>query len=127
MFPAFFEADAVSWLGRLAGDGGRGRRIRARVRCTELHPLHEVGDERGGQRLFRHAEILVPVADAFDEQAIVGLAGHDRRAGGAALGPAVAEVEAEVALGLLRVVAFVAMLHEHRTDALLEKGNPFLR
>ena len=75
--------------------------------------------------LGRHFEILVPMPDALDEQAVVGFAGHDRGAGDATLGPAVTRVEAQAALQFFRVVAvaFVALLDEHGPDAALEKGN----
>ena len=128
MFATFFDAHTVGRLGRCGGHE-RGR-VRARVGGAELHPLDEVGDLRRRERLFRrHLELLVPMPDALDEQRVVGFAGHDGRTGFAALGPAVARVEAQAALGLLRAgaVALVAMLGEQRPNAFLEECDALLR
>ena len=91
---------------------------------AHLHPRFEVGDDRVGElRLGRHLEIFVAVADRLDQQAFVGVAGHDRRAGVAALAKALAAVEAEPApqfLGGARV-ALAALRHQHGPDLRLEE------
>ena len=99
--------------------------FRARIGRAHADPFHEVGDEVVGKLLVArwHREIAVGIADGFDEQAFVRLARNDGRAGVAALEPAIACVEREAALDLLRAraVTLVTILHEHRAHFGLEE------
>src|SRR5262249_38260070 len=77
-------------------------------------------DDRIGQlALWGHLEIVV--ANGVNQQALVDVARNDRRARVAALADALARIEEEAALDLLRGggVALVAVLHEYGTDSLL--------
>ena len=77
---------------------GRLRRRRAaRVGRAHLDPLLEVGDDRAGSRPSAASEAIVRVADRGDQQAFVGFARHDRRAGVAPLAQALAAVDQEAA------------------------------
>ena len=105
--------------------------LAARVGRAHLHPRLEVGDH------------VRPAACAFGGIAVSGflwrsawmsrlllaVAGHDGRAVLAALADAVAGVEQEPALDLLRFgrVALVALLHQHRANLLLEERDLLLR
>ena len=74
-----------------------GRRLAvavARVGGAHRHPRLEVGDDVVRELLLRrHLQRLVVCCSALIEQALLGLAGHDRRAGVAALAQAVPGVE----------------------------------
>ena len=113
-------------LGRGPGQaarGGRGRR-RGRLRRSHPDPRDQVGDRRFGEALLRgHLQVAVLVADGFDEQAFVGLAGDDGRPGVAALPDPLGRVEQEAALDLLGRggVAGGAGVDEDRADPLLEE------
>ena len=64
---------------------------------------------------------LVLVADRFDEQAFLGLAGHDRRAGVAPFHHRRAGIEPEAALLLVDAMTLEAVGGENRPDRLLEE------
>ena len=68
--------------------------------------------------LGRHLQIRVGVAHRFDEQAVVGIAGDDGRAGFAALEQAVAGFHGEIAFEFfgLAAVAFVAIIDKDGPD-----------
>src|SRR5207245_4647673 len=75
----------------------------ARVGRANLDPGFQVGDLLG-RKLFafgRHLEIFVGVADSFDEQAFIGIAGDDRGAGVAAFQEMLAGLEQEGAFVFL--------------------------
>ena len=117
MLPGLLHVGGVHRLGA----GG----FEARIGRAHADPLHEVGDEIVGKLLVarRHREVAVGVADGFDEEAFVRLAGDDGGAGVAALEPAVARVEREAAFDLLRAraVALVTILDQDRTHLGLEE------
>ena len=115
MFAAFLEVDHA-----FDGDDGRAG---ARIGRAEFHPFFEVGDLLVAQAaLGRHAEILVAITHGLDQAALVEIAGNQRRAAVAAVGPALARVEPQAALGLrLRAVTLEAMRGEQRADPLLKK------
>ena len=116
-------------LPRLLHVGGvhrlRAGGFEARIGRAHADPFHEISDEIVGELLVarRHREVAVGVADGFDEQAFVRLAGDDGGAGVAALHPTVARVEREAAFDLLRAraVALVTILDQDRTDLGLEE------
>src|SRR5204863_9303594 len=96
--------------------GGPGR--------AHLDPAGDVVDDRGRQLLLRrHLEVGVDVPDRLEEEALLRVAGDDRRAGVAALEDLLAAVEPEGALQLLRLgaVALVAALDEKGSDLFLEE------
>ena len=106
----------------------RGGLALARVGRAHLDPLLEIRDHRVGQLLLRrHLRVVIGVADRRHQQALSRLAGDERRAAVAALPDALARVEQQPALDLLRVrrVALVALVHQHRANALLEKRHSF--
>src|SRR6185436_6017207 len=85
--------------------GGRGA-LPAGIGRAALHPRLEVRDHLGRElALRRHLELLVLVADRLDEEALVEVARDDGRAGLAALEQALARVDVELALQLLRLRA----------------------
>ena len=98
----------------------------ARVRRTHAHPFLQHRDLRILQlaALFfrRHGEVLVRIAHGLDDEAFVRLAGHDRRAGVAALGPARLGLQRKPSFGLRAAVAVVAMLDEQRADFRFKKS-----
>ena len=95
------ELPALREIGRTGAPAAPGR-PGPRVGGAHLDPGLEVRDDRVRELpLGGHPELLVAVADRADEQALVGLAGHDRRAGVAALAEALAAVETEPAPQLL--------------------------
>ena len=95
-----------------------------------LRPLRPVGDpggqvgpDRFGQQLARrHLERLVRVLDRLDQQAVLRVAGHDRRPALAALEHRLARVEPQPAAGLLRPVALDARAGQHRPHLQLEEA-----
>ena len=107
----------VDWPRRLRG---MGRAIAAGPGCTQGDPAGEDGD-------FLRAELaggghLEPlVVDRLDEQALVGLAGHDRRSRLAPLENRLQRVEPQAPFLLLVAVARVAVLGQERPDVLLEE------
>ena len=101
-----------------------GRRGLLRPRRAELHPLDEVGDDVVRELLLGwHLEVGIRVAHGLDEAALVRLAEHERHAGLAALERALARVEIEAGLELLRLVGvtLVTPLREHGANLLLEE------
>ena len=119
MFTALREVNAAA--------RGRGLAV-ARIGRAHQNPFLEVGDD-GGRELAtvfwrRHLEVLVGVADGFEEEALLQVAGNDSVAGFAALTRAGAGVEEESALEFLGSggVACVAFLDEYGTDAFFEEG-----
>ena len=113
---ALLEVEAFVRCARGGGFGGPGR--------AALHPLGEGGGLGVAEsRLGRHLQVLVAVADGFDEEALVRLTGDDGGAGVAAFERAGAGVEEEAAFEFLRAgaVALVATLGQQGADALLEE------
>ena len=89
--------------------------------APRLDPLGQGGDLAGGQlRLGRHL-VGFAVVDRVDQQALLGVAGHDRRPGRAAGQDGRARVEPQPPLLLGRPVAALAARRQDRPDALLEK------
>ena len=104
-------------LGRRA-DRGSG----LRPRCTLLDPLGQERDLGGGQlALGRHLGAVVGVVDRLDEQAGLGVAGHDDGAAVAALHHQRTGVEAELGLLLVGAVALEAVGDEDGADRFLEE------
>ncbi len=91
---------------------------------AHLDPGLEVGDDGVGElRLGGHAKLVVAVADRPDEQALVGVAGHDRGAGVAPEAEGLPAVEPEPApqlLGRARV-ALSALRRQDGPDLRLEE------
>src|SRR6185436_5740665 len=69
---------------------------------------------------FRHLQLLVRLANGLDQQALVGIAGHDRGARRATLQDRVARIEAEAAV-LLIPVAVVTIRGQDRPDSGFEE------
>ena len=114
--------------GRLPGrrllQRGGGWRFDSRIGCPDLDPAFEVGDYLVGQpgAAQRHPEVETRVAHRPQQQTGARLAGFDRRTAHAALEQTVSIVQAQPALGQFgAVVAGVAVLHQNRTDPLLEE------
>ena len=111
------------------GRGIVGRRGGTRVGRAHRDPGREVGDLRGAELVLgRHLEFLVRITHGADEEAVVGLARHERGTGFAALEQRRAGVEAETRtefLGRGGAVAFVAMLDQQRADFLFKKLEGF--
>ena len=98
-----------------------------RVGRAHLDPGLEVGDDRVGELGLRgHPELVVAVADRPDQQALVRVAGHDRRAGVAPAAEALPAVEQEPAAQLLggARVALAALRRQHGPDLRLEESPP---
>jgi hypothetical protein len=112
-------------LGPINRELVRRRVVRAGVGRPHRDPFLEVGDLfcRELLALGRHFEIRIVVADGLDEEALVGLARDERRAGVAALQHRVARVELQAAFEFLRLraVAGVAGPGEHGANLGLEK------
>ena len=70
--------------------------------------------------LGRHLQLAL-AADGLEQQALLGLAEDDGRAGVAALEQGLARVEPQAAALLLRAVAGDALLDQHGADVLLEE------
>ena len=129
------EGPKLARLGKVDLLGlGLGQAPVARVGCTHLDPLLEVGDDTLGQtRLGRHHQFGVEVGDRPVEIALVRLAGDDRgQAGLTATADCLAQVEPQLALEfalLLRIgrVALVAVLDEDRPDFLFKKLDALIR
>ena len=70
-----------------------------------------------------HLKIFVRVADRFEQQTLLRITGHNRRAGIAAFQQSVAGVKQQAPFDFFRVlrVTLVAMLDEDRTDFLLKE------
>ena len=103
----------------------RSRRLVARrPRRAHLHPGCKIGDFRFAEFLLRrHLEVFVRPAHRLHEQALLLVAGDDRRSRVAALEQAGASVEQQAALHLVRTdaVALVAEIREHGAYALFKK------
>jgi hypothetical protein len=124
-------AGRVGWrLGRpdglkgpvLAGakEGGRRSPGPAGAAC---HPGSEVGHGGVGQPApRRHPQVFGGMADGLDQQALVGIAGHDGRPAGATLEQCLAAIDAQAAAGLRAPVALEADIGEDETDFQLEEG-----
>ena len=99
------------------------RRLIARIGCALIHPRHKIRDDgiRELGAILRHLGIRILVADALDEQALLRVAGKERRPGIAALAQSVTEIHAQPAFLLRRPVTFVALVDQRRPDALLEE------
>jgi hypothetical protein len=111
-------------IGRLFRRRVRVIRCAPRIGRAHFHPRREIGDLGFVQRfLRRHGEILVQTPHGFDEQTLLRIAGDDGRAAVPARAQALARIQAQAALQLLRLgaVALVAALHEHGADALFEE------
>jgi hypothetical protein len=101
---------------------GLGRFGEPWIRRTPANPLGEHGDFcRGQLLLWRHLQVLVPVADRLDQPAGLGFSRRDHGAVIAAGLPARARVETEAAFLLLAAVTFITALDEQRPDLGFEK------
>ena len=120
--PLTAEGEGVG-PGGLAGRGGRSGRANARVGRALANPFGEVREDAGVElcAVLGHLECRVRVAESLEQQAGVGLAGDDGRAGRAAFEQAVAGVEDEAGLFLRGGVALVTLGGEHGADVLLEE------
>ena len=107
LFP-LLQINAGNNLGRAAAA--------ARIGRAGLDPFFEDRHLGGGEPVFRwHRELVIHAAHSLDEQALIDVAGFDRRAVVATADPAAARIQREPALDLLPVrVALVAALLEQR-------------
>jgi hypothetical protein len=100
----------------------------ARIRSAQIHPGFKVSDDRSGQLALRRHLHFVAVTQRLDQQAFLGIVGHDGRARVAAGLPAVSAVQKQaalqplLALSFLRV-AFVAVLDQHGPDFLFKEND----
>ena len=102
-----------------AGVAGRGR---GGPDGPALHPGRQVGDDAVGQlALGRHLHVFAGIAHRLDQQALVGLTGHDGGAAVASLEQRGARGQAQLAARLGGVVAGVAVSDEHRSNLALEE------
>ena len=103
------------------------RRLVARIKCALIHPRDKILDDgiRKRRSILRHFRIRGHVADALDEEAFVCITRNDRRAGVSAFEESVSKIHAQSALLLIRPVTLIALVDQHRPDALLEKINLF--
>ena len=113
---------AVSFdpCGSVAAARGMCRAIAAGPGSTQRDPAGEDGDFlRAELAVGGHLEPLV--VDRLDDQALLGLAGHDRRSRLAPFENRLQRVEPQAPFLLLVAVARVAFLGEQRPDVLLEE------
>ncbi len=107
------------------GRGASLRDQRPRVGRPAADPLGDVRDLLVGKpvALGRHLEVVVPVADRVDDEAVGGLSRRDRRPRVAAVEHPLARVQHEAALDLVgqAAVALVAAVGEDRPDPRLEE------
>ena len=107
---------------------GRGRRV-PRVGRAQADPAGEVGDDRVRELRVSlgHPGTSLPVPDRLDEEALLGLAGDEGRAGIAPRAQARPVVERQSPLGLVpTVVALVTALDKHGANPRLEELGPGL-
>ena len=89
------------------------------IRRTAAHPIFQ---ERNFLRpqlpLLRHHQFLIALANCLNEQTFLGMSRHNRRPGIAAFEQRRPAIEQQAPFMLFRLgrVAFMAMLHEKRTD-----------
>jgi len=108
----------------IGGSAAFGRQA-SRIGRAALYPGSEVGDLLVGKffALGRHLQVYVGVANGLNQQAIVGFAGNEGRAGISAVPKSFACVQHQTALHLVRVVAvtLVAFVDENGPDAAFEE------
>ena len=71
----------------------------------------------------RHLQIGIGVSNSLDQQALLRVTRHNRRSGFTAFEHTLAGIEQQSAFDFfgLRAVAFVAIVSQHRANAVLEK------
>ena len=102
-------------------------RTRGMCRAVDAGPGSTQGDPAGEDGDFLRAELAVGghleprIVDRLDDQALLGLAGHDRRPRLAPFEDGLQRVEPQAPFLFLVAVARVALLGEQRPDVLLEE------
>src|SRR5207244_2009771 len=118
------ERPELAALHQVDGPPARDRRPGVGKQSTAADPLDENGDVAVGQLpLGRHLHALILVPDGADQQALLRLAGDDRRSTVSAFLDGRSAVELQPAALFLRLcrVTLVTIVGEQRTDLALEE------